>query len=285
MNAHIVTVLVAALTLLMSAAGIRIADDAQIVIFRTPTFLVTAAAMGFFCIAACARYGRSWRRVPFWMVHLGVVLVLLGAAMGKALAIRGQIALPVTPHHAIDRLTSGPEGSSDEMLGFSMSVTNFEVRFYPPTYRYYRPRVSDPRTPDDYEYIREYAITDDGEPIDELAQLADRTMLWDPHHEDWMPLVRIPDGSLLQQAPRTPKDFAASLMITQDGRSTTQIVRVNQPHSIDGWRIYLDSYGLEPMTYVNLQVRRDPGRRFVLAGIWMLITGTTILCWRPRRAC
>jgi len=57
-------------------------------------------------------------------------------------------------------------------------------------------------------------------------------------------------------------------------------VSINHPAQFKGWRFYLMSYDQMRQSYVQLSVRRDPGRNAVIAGIWLTIIGTFVLCFR-----
>ncbi len=268
------------LALFMAAGGIPLPDHAQLVIFRTPVFQLLAAALALLCIAACARYGRAWRRVPFWLAHMGAVVILLGAALGSRLAVRGQLVLPVTADHAVDALPPEQDGGSIA-LGFQLSVADFKVEYYRPTYDLYRATVPQPMSADDYVHEAQCTLGED----DMLRGPATippigRRALWDTIQNDWTQQLILEDGRILQRGQRTPRLFEAVLSVRHNAESHQHVLRVNAPATINGWRIYLESYGTEPRPYVQLQLRRDPGRRWVIAGIWLVIVGTAWLCWR-----
>jgi len=207
-------ILLVVLALFMIAGGIPIEGDAQLVVFRTPMFVVLLDALCVLLVLGCARYGRRPARAVFLPAHLGVLLVLAGTAMSALLGADGHLSLPVGGWHAANRLPVAADSAAVE-LGFRLSVTDFEVSYY-----------ESPR---------------------------DRSV---------------------------PKDFEATLSIVEDGNESIRMLKVNKPVTVAGWRIYLMSYEMHPSPYVRLLLRRDPGRITVLVGIWLIIVGTALLCWR-----
>lgn len=274
-------VVLAGLLLLLVAGGIPVDNGAQLAVFRTPVFRLLAAGLALLCIAACARYGRSWRRLPFWLAHLGVVAILVGAGLGSVWAVRGRLALPVAVPYRVEQLPTDKKGVF-EPLGFSLQVSDFRADFYPPVYELYRPRVQAPQGAADYEPEARLPLRDDGTLAHPSIREIRRAQLWDAGRNDWVERVALGDGRVLQRGPRTAKHFEARLRTLQDGVVADHRLRVNHPVTVAGWRIYLESYGDEPVRHVQLAFRRDPGRIWVMVGIWMVVVGTAFLCWRRR---
>jgi hypothetical protein len=203
------------LALFLIAGGIPVGGAVPTVVFHTPLFMMLLALLCVMLGLGCARYGRGWRRLVFWPVHLGVVLILVGAGLGALRGVEGQMTLPVGGWHAASHLPL-PDGRNIP-LGFAVAVDDFEVTYYEPT----------------------------------------------------------------QQ---TPKLFKAELTL-KHGETTTQAeLMVNHPVTANGWRIYLMSYELGARPAILVSVRHDPGRRAVITGIWFVIIGTALLCWRKRKA-
>ncbi len=208
------------LALFLIAGGIPVAGEVPTIVFQTPLFRLLLALLCVLLGLGCARYGRGWRRLIFWPVHLGIVLILIGAGLGALRGVEGQLVLPVGEWHAAGHLPL-PDGT-DLPLGFEISVHDFDVTYYEPT--------------------------------------ADAPQV------------------------RTPKLFKADVVVTQGDVTTPAELMVNHPVTAGSWRIYLMSYELEPRPFVLVSVRNDPGRGAVIAGIWMVIIGTALLCWRKQGA-
>ncbi len=275
------------LALLMVAGGIPLANDAQAVVFRTPVFAALLAALCLLLLFACARYGRTWRQLPFWLAHCGVVVILFGAALGAAFSVRGRLALPVAERQAVDCLPVGADREVAIPLGFRLSVRDFNVDYYSPTYLLFAPKAGDPTGAGSLAFESELALRADGSlSLPGLAPV-DRAGLWDSRLRDWVERYDLPDGRVLQRGRRTPRTFEAALVVREGEDVSVRALRVNKPQTVNDWRIYLESYGGQQDAYVQLHLRRDPGRSCVISGIWMVIAGTAWMCWRrgvPREA-
>jgi hypothetical protein len=278
----VVLVLFAACGLMFVSGGVPIEGDAQLAVFRTPLFIAMLGAVGALCVVACARYGRSWRRWPFWLVHLGAVVILLGAGLGKASSVGGRLALPVSPEHQVDAVRV-PGQTGGVPLGFGLSVVNFRVDYYPPVYRVYRQAATKTGGEDSFEYEGEVAAGDDYTLRGKGIGLVGRDILWDAESGDWAEQRVLPDGRVLQRAGRTARHFEAVLSVSRDGRTDKHVLAVNRPVTVNGWRILLESYGETQGFHVLLALRNDPGRGYVIGGIWMVLLGIAAICWLPAR--
>ncbi len=84
-------------------------------------------------------------------------------------------------------------------------------------------------------------------------------------------------------SPAIPKNYEAKMRIVpKNGNEFTTVLKVNHPVSYGGWRIYLVSFGNDPVPYVQLSAKKDIGRGAVIAGIWMLMAGTFIICFKRK---
>lgn len=274
-------ILLSALALFMVAGGIPLEDEAQLAVFRTPVFIALMGGFGMLLIVACARFGRGMKRIPFWLAHFGVVLMLFGAGLGYRTAEKGNLALPVGGWHKADRAMHADGSSID--LDFKVSVTDFDVDFYDPVYRLYKPTVAAPRTGEDYTHHTDLVLAGDGSLDVAEYGVVTRDRLRDPATDDCVPQLELENGWILQAEERTPRKFVATVSLENGEAGKTADVMVNRPVSFNGWRIYLMSYGMSPSPYVYLLVRRDPGRSFVIYGIWCVLVGTAALCWRKGR--
>jgi len=274
-------ILLMALGVLMAAGGIPLEDDAQLAVFRTPVFIGLMAGFGLLLIVACARYGRRLKRIPFWLAHFGVVLMLFGAGLGYRTAVKGNLTLPVGGWHKVDRAMRADGSSMD--LDFKVSVTEFDVVFYDPVYRLYKPTVAEPETGEDYAHHGDIAPAGDGSLNVAGYGPVEPDRLRDPSTDDWLPQLALENGWILQAGERTPRKFVATVALARGDARRTEDVMVNHPVSFKGWRIYLMSYAMSPSPHVYLLVRRDPGRIFVIYGIWCVLIGTALLCWRKGR--
>ena len=58
------------------------------------------------------------------------------------------------------------------------------------------------------------------------------------------------------------------------------LLQVNHPVLYDGWKFYLMDYDREAGSYVTLYAKNDPGNLPIRIGIWMLLIGTVLMCFR-----
>jgi hypothetical protein len=272
-------ILLGLLALFMAAGGIPVADGTQTVVFRTPVFVVLTGALGCVLILGCARYGRGLKRLVFWPAHLGVVVILVGAGLGYLHGIRGDLVVPVAGWHTTRHLP-GPDGESGADLGFDLSVTDFRVDYYDPAYALFVPTNDRPRSAEDFALKATLSPGPDGSLRITGYGRVPKADLWNITAAEWVPRLRLSNGWILRRGRQTPREFTAALRIVRDGVETAETVRVNAPVNVGKWRIYLNSYGMHPRPYVQLLVRHDPGRRWVIVGIWMVIVGTALLCLR-----
>jgi len=242
-------------------------------IFRSPVFILLMAIACLGCVVAVCQRGR-WKRPGFALCHLGVVLVCAGALGGYCWGDRSNFRTPVAEDHATGELPRA-DGSSIP-LGFQLAVTAASAEYYPPkTYGMY--------APPDYELVREVAIGPDAT-LDLPADLQPDPALVRDEEDNWARQVVLSNGNLLQVVPPVAKHYEATLkFLHDDAPSDSRVVSVNHPVTYRGWRFYLMGYATDPYLTVSLSARRDPGRRWVIAGIWVLIFGTAWLCWQPRR--
>lgn len=81
------------------------------------------------------------------------------------------------------------------------------------------------------------------------------------------------------------KYYEATLRIMPEGsRGIKEIpLIVNGPHRESGWKIYLMNYDRMGGSAVQLMLKNDPGEYVSLAGIWLTIAGSVIMCLLRKR--
>ncbi len=117
-------------------------------IYYSPIFILTAAALAGSLIL-CSVQRRRWRKVPFLLCHLGVVLILAGAMARFVWGEKYEVTIPVARNHRALNLRM-PDGTA-RPLGFGLSVTKFSVEFYDSAAR---------KTPKVYEAQLEFSMPD-----------------------------------------------------------------------------------------------------------------------------
>ncbi|MBN1673293.1 MAG: cytochrome c biogenesis protein ResB [Kiritimatiellae bacterium] len=272
--------LLAVVVLFLIAGAIPLADGAHTVVFRTPMFVLVLATLGVTLVLCGARH-LSLRRADFALAHLGVVVILAGAFVGFVAGRKRTFAVPVVAEHTIREIPALDDRQTPIRLDFGITVARFDVAFYEPTYNLYTPvpAPGDRGRAADYVFVKKLALGRDGRlMVDERVAL-DRARLADAGGELREQIV-LDDGRVLQIG-RTPKHFAAALRLSRNDQLVREaMLEVNRPVSFAGWRFYLMDYDHQHRRYVVLSARRDPGRLLVIAGIWAVMSGTAVMCWR-----
>ena len=275
-------VLLGLIALCLMKGGIPMGGEVSTAIFHSPLFILLLATLSGLLVLGCARYGRGVRGLIFWPVHLGVILILLGAGLGALHGVEGKMTVPVAGWHVATHLPL-PDGRNLP-LGFGFSAEDFEVDHYDPSYSLYKPLIENPRSVDDYGAGEEVVLSAAGTLELKGYGSVPREQLWNGASSTWVEELGLPNGWVLQRRSPTPKEFRATLKIEQGTETSSHILKVNHPATANQWRIYLMSYELHPQPFILVSVRRDPGRSSVIAGIWCVIFGTALLCWRKRGA-
>jgi len=208
---------------------------------------------------------------------MGMVLIIIGAFIGFTKGQRERFSVPMVKHAALDRF-HGEDGKIVE-FDFTITASDFVVDFYPPQYALFRAPQAEGA---DYEYVDKFPISENNDtlnlkdagtvPLDELRQ--------GPAANSWKQIHHLPNGYALKLLQDTPKHFEALLHLApQEGEDLERKVMVNHPVTFKGWRFYLSSYDQQMRHYIVLSARRDPGRGTVIAGLWSVIIGVSIICF------
>lgn len=267
------------------AGAVPIDGGAQAVVFRTPAFIALMAVLAAALVVCSALRRPALRQIGFWLAHLGVAAILLGAFLGHLWETKAQFRMPVGGERAVRYL--GRDEAHRIDLEFGFTVKSLKVERYDPDYELYRPEVSmhDGEERTEYVFVRIVRLPDAGE-IDlgpagklDVAQLRS--------NGEWVVQSSLKNGWLLEQRP-VDKHYEVVLLIYEDEydeEPDEAMLAVNHPVTHNGWRLYLMDYDDRPgQRNVTLLARRDPGRGVVIAGIWCTMIGVAAMCWlRGRR--
>ena len=200
--------------------------------------------------------------------------------------VRLRVQLPGSEQWESVYATPGPQQRSSSLafshlaLPFSLGVTRFRVDRFDPAYALYLPPTEEV---DEYSYVESYTPGRGGVTLgpDDVVPL---TRLR-PEGGEWVEQVVLADQRMLSRLPAGDKHYEAQVVIRDEAVEGEAVEKeftlaVNQPVSYRGWRFYLVSYDRQhgEARYINLTARRDPGRNVLIAGIWMLMAGTFLLC-------
>lgn len=276
-------ILLCLLVLFMIAGAIPVQAGIQVVVFKTPLFLLLAGVLVVLLLKCSFGRRLSWRRLPFLLTHIGTAAILAGAAIGFALGRKAELGLPITEHH-VARDIPLRDGTTLNM-GFGVTVREFTVDYYSARYGLYRPPAVTMGADTDYDLINEITVEADGTADLGAAGQITSGELRDGEGGEWKTQYVLENGCVLQYVSSTARSFTAQLRFTDDEENTTDAeLSVNHPVTFGGWRIYLMSYDQDARRYVVLNARRDPGRNMVIIGIWLVIVGTGLMCFRKNKA-
>lgn len=95
--------------------------------------------------------------------------------------------------------------------------------------------------------------------------------------------LKLDDDFSLALLQPSPKVFSSKVRLyAQDGTILDTIIKVNEPVSFKGWKIYQLSYDEKFGKWSELsilQIVKDPWLKFVYLGIFMMLIGTFFLFW------
>lgn len=281
------TVLLMTVLVVFLLAGVVPAPGGhQAVVFRSPVFILLLVFLCASLVLCCRRARIAWRSLGFQACHLGIVVILAGALTGYIRGQKTSVSIPIAPDQDVREL---PVHEGDPLqLAFSIAVTNFTVEYYPPRYHLFRPETNtlDGAADVDYALVQTVAIPEKAGVLDlgPYGKLAVTNLCYPDRNGTWLPQYVLPNSCILQKDRPTARHFAADMRITDDGATPrAHRLAVNHPVSHKGWRFYLMSYDQMANRYVVLSARRDPGRAAVIIGIWLVMVGTAVMCFRRKK--
>ncbi len=270
------TIILFAVTVLFLLAGaIPCSGGDAALIFRSPVFIALLAMISSLILYCC------WKKIrcPYFLLsHLGAVVILAGAFTGFLFGKSTQFNMPVMAAMLVDRV---PEpGGSKWNLGFSFSVADFRADYYNPDYTLFIPDKAK-----DGEYKKSGSFSTGKVTVLDLGKWGSVpvSILKDEKTQKWTDRYTFENGCVLMRENAVPKNYEAKIRIVpKNGNEFTCPLKVNSPVSYGGWRIYLVSFGTDRQPYVQLSAKKDIGRETVIAGIWMLMIGTFISCFKRK---
>jgi hypothetical protein len=243
-------------------------------VYYSPVFMLLLLLLSLMSIRCCWRRKFSLKQGGFYLVHFGIVLILAGAFTGYVAGTKGVLQLSLKPQQPIGQLLTG-EGDPVS-FGFDVAAENFQVKFYPPLYQLYRKLPPEKAVPGQMPYEKVGECSAGGNGVCMIKGFDPVSNLWNEAQQEWTPRKMLADGSILNLAGQTPSYFGVTLLI--EGQKFP--VSINHPAEYKGWRFYLMSYDQVNQSNVQLSARHDPGRNTVVVGIWVVIVGTFIFCFR-----
>ena len=230
------------------------------------------------------------KKIGFYLLHIGLVAVLVGSMIYYMAGIKIQGAYPVNEqgssasayHQLVKANPTKGENYVANFSSFRFGVTDFAVEYYEPVYDIYRVNeegVAEEQLATDIE-INSEGIYDFGE----YGQKTVEDLVDDAGEYQVVNLTE--DGSIVGNPRSSVKSYLGDVTIvnneTQESREDT--ISVNHPLRVNGWKIYLMSYD-ETQNAAAFIFKYDPGEYIVTVGMVMIIVGSFIACFvRPRQA-
>ena len=218
------------------------------------------------------------KKLGFFVLHIGLVAFLAGSLLYFLVGIKVAGTYPVNEYgssaDAQFMLMKGNRFKGDDyaanLTSFNLGITDFSVEYYDPIY-------------DVYEDSGETLVLSDVENQNGVYDFGKYGSIpVEETEENGMPKT-IPLGDGRYAVPRvTEKYFEASVVIynREKGTNIQEVLKVNHPLRVNGWKIYLQSHGSGG---VQLILKYDPGEYIVLAGIWLMILGAILSCLVRRK--
>ncbi|MDD2707421.1 MAG: cytochrome c biogenesis protein ResB [Verrucomicrobiae bacterium] len=268
------------LVFLLLAGAVLPGDEVALELFHSPLFLGVVVLFGGALVACMGRNFRRWS-AGFFLAHGGVVLILAGAGMGFVWGKKSELEVPVSEDRVIRRFPVGGGGTVD--AGFGLAVKSFQVERHPPDYALCRP---DPKREGGdkaggYELAGKVRLKNGVLNLGPLGRVPENELKDPGGKGEWVGECILDNGWVLRRLPAMDRHYRAVLKLTDsNGETQERTLEVNRPLIHCGWRLYLMSYDNERQRHVALFARRDPGRGFVVAGIWALMAGVVLMALR-----
>ena len=209
------------------------------------------------------------RRLWLAGLHLCVSVLVCGAFIDYACEVKERAALPLHATHAV----------GGEAPDFKLRVLDFKETFYSdaPTYSLFTMQADGAGDTEEVPCENGMLLVGDERiPVTELHQAPDMPR----------PCKVLPGNPprVVVQNPPAVRDYAATCEITTTHRGREEkykaTLRVNNPLSVKGWQVYLESHGTHMgKPCVTLLLRRAPGRLAVISGMVGIIVCTACWCW------
>ena len=254
-------------------------------IFSNPAILWSLVILlAVFCVVQILclfTYHFRFSKIGFYIFHAGLIAVLVGSFLYYLTGIKISGVFFVNPEGSSSdaqvQMVKSNRLRGDEYVAdfnsFYLGVTDFTVDYYEPVYDVYRvfDNDKDPvRLMSDVEInsrgcydFGKYGVRAENEMLDENGYAA----------------VRLTSPDVVAVPRRSVKYYGGNVTIVNlaDGRSVTEeLIEVNKPLRVNGWKIYLMGYD-EASDAASFLFKYDPAEYIELAGFWMLILGAFLM--------
>ena len=225
---------------------------------------------GLMCVASIFMRKFSFRRIGFYLMHVGVAVFLLGTLLFKITGEYVTVSVPIDSYTYYSSIIK--EDGTEMDLGFEFAVTDFATDYYFPTYNVYK------MSSDGNKLLREnveYDATNELYDFKEYGKYAfskdDATNI-----DNFPSYFNLSTDGVVATLNVQPKQYTAYIAFSGDDTEKKEL-KVNYPIYKNGFKIYLMSYNQEHKN-VNLLFKKDIGEVLSTSGIIMLIAGAVLHC-------
>ncbi|MFA7230953.1 MAG: hypothetical protein WC071_06755, partial [Victivallaceae bacterium] len=231
----------------------------------------------------------SRRYINFLLVHLGAVALIIGAFISFFCQKKFSLLIPtdgINPAETKKQLIINPDEPQLTLLdqvGFNVYCVKFHIDYFPvDTYQLYQKNQSKNNSSQAI-LLKAAKIKDGFFDFGQYGRIKATELKSSNGFQGWKLFHPLTKDLFLLVAKPTDKHYSCKLkFVAADKKETSAEAKVNHPAVFNNWRLYLTDYDHKKHGYVILTARSDPGRNWVIPGIWMLLAGIFGLCYFRR---
>lgn len=229
------------------------------------------------------------KKIGFYLLHIGLIAMLVGSMIYFLTGIKIQGYIPVDPQGSTAQAVY--QGDKKNLLkgdnytanfsSFRFGLTDFSVEHYEPLYDVYK---LDPSTKKQERIKTDVEINSEGVyDFGEYGKKSKDDLLVNGEYPEQIKLND--DGTIVASRRTTVKHYKGDVRIVnyETNKNYDETIEVNHPVRVNGWKIYLMNYD-EQDHGATFIFKYDPGEYIMLAGLCMVMIGAFVACFvRPRQ--
>jgi len=247
-----------------------------------------------------------YKKLRFWLIHLGIILIFIGAVVGDLFGWKGYMPLRRNQPSAMVQLEKKSAPNTDTLrLPFQVTLKRFDILYYPEKYRLviYRKTGSDfnlytavdpaKKKPvnfgDHFLKVKEFALLRPplpGHPAVGKVRFLLTSLggIRDLELSEVSQPVLTADGRFVisLQKFRNPMRYRSELKFRAHDREATAMVEVNHPVSFNGIVFYQSDYDPDDQGFSGITVKKDPGYPLILLGMLLVLAGMILYFYRRK---
>ena len=279
--------------------------------FHSPVIIICFAVIALLLLVCWPKKQRPffWK-LGFRLMHLGGTVALIGCAITFFWGQKYSFAMFLSRGSRIVMIDQIPARMHFERekkplpLPFKMAVKNFVVKKYPPEsytlYRYNPKSAYFEVAKDSSGKELVFKLKECGNELD-LGSKFGKLPVTRLQQADgsWVMQYDLDDENFLHSAVMMPRYYGCDILLAPKSaekaeEAISRRMEINNPAVYNDWRICLMGYDRSQervpggvVNYVNLVMRKDPGRLPAYFGFWMLMVGSFIWAfsgdWKQKR--